>query len=78
MFASLFQEYGFHRVPLEGLFFMSILHGPSSMSKPIEDEHPGPTHMWRHSVLIMFRSHNNRLTSVDPHHDIVWQCPSDS
>jgi hypothetical protein len=28
MLASLFHEYGFHIVPFEEMFFMSILQGP--------------------------------------------------
>ncbi len=42
MFASLFQECGFHKVPLDEEFSISMLHGPSSISSPMEDEQPGP------------------------------------
>jgi len=42
MLASLFQLYGFQVVPLEEMLSISMLHGPSSMRRPIELEHPGP------------------------------------
>jgi len=42
MLASLFQLCGFQVVPLEETLCMSMLHGPSSMRRPIELEHPGP------------------------------------
>jgi len=42
MFATLFQLCGFQVVPLVDTFSMSMLHGPSSMRRPIELEHPGP------------------------------------
>lgn len=42
MLASLFQLYGFQVDPLEDRLSISMLHGPSSMRRPIELEHPGP------------------------------------
>lgn len=55
MLASAFQEYGFHTVPLVDLFCVSMLQGPSSMSRPMEDEQPGPP-----LIHIMTSSARNR------------------
>lgn len=71
MFASLFQEYGFHTVPFDETFFMSILHGPSSMSNPIADEQPGPRSV--NNVSCHEKPHVcSILTSINPHHHVVW------
>jgi hypothetical protein len=42
MLAFEFQEYGFQNVPFLLSFFVSMLHGPSSISRPVLDEQPGP------------------------------------
>jgi len=67
MFATLFQLCGFQVVPLADTFSMSMLHGPSSMRRPIELEHPGPG-SWLMSPLT---SERGGRTSVDPHHNII-------
>jgi hypothetical protein len=42
MLALVFQEYGFQVVPFELWFFESMLQGPSSIRRPVLEEHPGP------------------------------------
>ena len=67
MLASLFQLYGFQVVPLGERPFMSMLHGPSSIRRPIELEHPGPDERFITSSSEARDDH----TPVNPHHDIV-------
>lgn len=73
MFASLFQECGFHKVPLDEEFFISMLHGPSSISSPMEDEQPGPEHRKSSAGHVAYLASLYHFTSIDPHHYVVFQ-----